>query len=315
MISSTISVAALFSAGEAGPVKTFSLGYDSDYQSYKNELRFLRDVARRVGAEHHEITLTQRDLYEFLPRMVELQDEPIADPVCLPVHYLSRLAREYGVIVAQLGEGADELFWGYPSWKRSLGLQRLDGQFSVPAPLKRLGLAVLRAAGKEASMPYEWLDRAASGVPIFWGGAEAFSAGAKRHFLSARMRSCFDGRSSWEAIEPIHQRYLSGDRSGRSPLNWMSYLDLNFRLPELLLIRVDKMIMVSSHEARVPFLDHELVAFAMGISEQVKTRNGVLKSVLKRAVRGVIPDAIIDRPKQGFGVPVRECSIAIRPSR
>jgi asparagine synthase (glutamine-hydrolysing) len=298
-------IAALFSAGEAGPVKTFSLGYDGDYQSYKNELHYARDVARRVGAEHREITLTQRDLYEFLPRMVELQDEPIADPVCLPVHYLSRLAREHGVIVAQLGEGSDELFWGYPSWKRSLGLQRLDSRFSVPAPLKRLGLAALRAAGKEVSMPYDWLDRAARGVPIFWGGAEAFSAGAKQQFLSPRMRSRFDDRSSWEVIEPIYQRYLA-ETDRPSPLNWMSYLDLNFRLPELLLMRVDKMSMGASLEARVPFLDHKLVEFAMGIPEQVKSRSGVLKSVLKRAVRGVIPDAIIDRPKQGFGVPVRE---------
>ena len=86
----------------------------------------------------------------------------------------------------------------------------------------------------------------------------------------------------------------------------MTYLDLNVRLPELLLMRVDKMSMGASLEARVPFLDHELVELAMSMPEAVKTRKGVPKAILKRAVRGVIPDILIDRPKQGFGVPVQE---------
>jgi asparagine synthase (glutamine-hydrolysing) len=93
----------------------------------------------------------------------------------------------------------------------------------------------------------------------------------------------------------------------------MSYLDLNLRLPELLLMRVDKMTMGTSLEARVPFLDHQLVALALGIPEDVKTRGGILKAVLKQAVRGVIPDSIIDRPKQGFGVPIHEWLLAGLP--
>ena len=74
-------------------------------------------MAERVGAEHHERLLTVDDLLDFLPRMVQLQDEPIADPVCVPVYYVSKLARDNGVIVCQVGEGADELFCGYPTWK------------------------------------------------------------------------------------------------------------------------------------------------------------------------------------------------------
>lgn len=298
-------IAALFSEGDAAPVKTFSIGYDSDYGSYQNELHHAREVARLIGADHHEIRLERRDLFEFLPRMVELQDEPIADPVCLPVHYLSRLARDHGVVVAQVGEGSDELFWGYPNWKRALRLQQFDSRLPVPAVLKRLGLAGLRTWRKAGTQPYDWLERAARGIPIFWGGAEGFSAAGKQQLLAPALRRRFDGRSSWEAIEPIYQRFISASEVP-SPLNWMSYLDLNLRLPELLLMRVDKMSMGASLEARVPFLDHELVAFAMGIPERAKTRNGVLKALLKRAVRGVIPDAIIDRPKQGFGVPVHE---------
>ena len=86
----------------------------------------------------------------------------------------------------------------------------------------------------------------------------------------------------------------------------MSYLDLRLRLPELLLMRVDKMGMGVGLEGRVPFLDHKFVELAMSIPESVKTRHGTLKYIFKKAVRGLIPDELIDRPKQGFGVPVYE---------
>jgi asparagine synthase (glutamine-hydrolysing) len=86
----------------------------------------------------------------------------------------------------------------------------------------------------------------------------------------------------------------------------MTYADLRHRLPELLLMRVDKMSMAVALEARVPFLDHKFVALAMSIPTEVKLRGGVSKAILKQAVRGLIPDEIIDRPKQGFGMPVRE---------
>jgi asparagine synthase (glutamine-hydrolysing) len=92
----------------------------------------------------------------------------------------------------------------------------------------------------------------------------------------------------------------------KSNLNWMTYLDLNMRLPELLLMRVDKMAMGVSLEGRVPFLDYKFVELALSIPEKTKTRKGISKYILKKAVRGVIPDNIIDRKKQGFGVPIYE---------
>ena len=296
--------AALFSEG-TGAVKTFSIGYDQDYGSYTNELTYARKVAELVGAEHHEMRLTVDDLINFLPRMIELQDEPIADPVCVPVYYVSKLARDNGVIVCQVGEGADELFWGYPNWKRALDLQNLSDSIPVPNVLRKLGLFGLRLLGKDQVQPYDWLDRSASGKPIFWGGAEGFSHRGKMALLSPRMREQYAGRTSWEAIAPIRARFEENAK-GRGRLDWMTYLDLNFRLPELLLMRVDKMSMGVSLEGRVPFLDHRFVEMAMGIPEAVKTRNGTLKYILKRSVRGIIRDEIIDRPKQGFGVPVHE---------
>jgi len=296
--------AALFSEGERDTVKTFSIGYQGEYESYKNELHYARQMAERVGAEHHERLLSVEDLLDFLPAMVRLQDEPIADPVCVPVYYVSKLARDNGVIVAQVGEGADELFWGYPAWKVYRNLQRYD-DLPVPSVLKRAGVAAATRIGKGERREVELLRRGADDQPIFWGGAEAFTHTQKQRLLSTRLRRDLDGLSSWDVIEPIRARF---DQRAweRSPLAWMSYMDLNMRLPELLLMRVDKMSMGVSLEGRVPFLDHKFVELALSIPEDVKTRNGELKHILKRAVRGVIPDELIDRPKQGFGVPVYE---------
>lgn len=160
--------AALFSEDAGERVKTFSIGYEGNYDTYQNELHYARKVADGVGAEYHEKLLNIDDLIDFLPRMVQLQDEPIADPVCVPVYYVSKLARDNGVIVCQVGEGADELFWGYPGWKTALKLQKWD-DLPVPKFLKRLGLASLRLLGKDKTTPYEWLRRGAEGVPVFWG--------------------------------------------------------------------------------------------------------------------------------------------------
>jgi len=295
---------ALFTEGESSPVKTFTIGYQGDYASYTNETSYARKMAEIVGAEYHEKLLTQDDLIDFLPEMVHLQDEPIADPVCVPVYYVSKLARDNGVTVCQVGEGADELFCGYPSWLTSVKLERYNS-IPVPRALKRLALAGLRLTGNEHKGRYEALRRSVMGVPIFWGGAEAFTEADKMRLMSGRLRKQFANSTSWSAVEPIWNRYQEKAWE-KSPLNWMSYLDLNFRLPELLLMRVDKMSMGVSLEGRVPFLDHKFVELAMSIPQSVKLRNGTLKYILKKAVRGLIPDEIIDRKKQGFGVPVYE---------
>lgn len=295
---------ALFSEGEGSRVKTFSIGYKGQYKSYQNELHYARKIADIVGSEHHERLLTVDDLIDFLPRMVYLQDEPIADPVCVPVYYVSKLARDNGVIVCQVGEGADELFCGYPWWKQSLRLQRWD-DLPVPRILKNMGLAGLRLLGRDQSIYYEWLRRGAEGLPVFWGGAEAFTEAQKRRLLSPRLREKFKDLTSWEAIRPIRQRFEEKAWE-KSNLNWMTYIDLNMRLPELLLMRVDKMSMGVSLEGRVPFLDHKFVELAMSIPEKIKTKNGTLKYILKKSVRGLIPNELIERPKQGFGVPVYE---------
>jgi len=245
--------AALFSHGENKPIKTFSIGYDENYGSYQNELHYAKQMADYVNAEYHEKRLTQQDLLDFLPKMIWLQDEPIADPVCVPVYYLSELAKQNGVTVCQVGEGADELYWGYPTWKLKHRLQTLA---NLPAThlLKKLTYQTMNLMGKQNTQAYEALRRTIAHQPIFWGGAEAFTETQKNQILSPRLQQKYKNRTSWEVIEPIYQRFHQKAQE-KSTLNWMTYIDLNLRLPELLLMRIDKMSMGVSLEARVPFLD------------------------------------------------------------
>ena len=139
--------AALFSECATEKVKTFSVGYDKNYPGCQSELPQASQLAARLGAAHHERVLTQQDFLDFLPRMVYLQDEPIADPVCMPVYFLSRLARDHGVVVAQAGEGSDELFWGYEHWKQILQLIRWN-EYPVPRAARKLGLLGAEYAGQ-----------------------------------------------------------------------------------------------------------------------------------------------------------------------
>lgn len=294
--------AALFSENTNQQVKTFCIGYDKDYSSYQNENHYAKQMAEFCGAEYYERLLTQDDMFDFLPEMVRLQDEPIADPVCIPVYYVSKLARDNGVIVAQVGEGSDELFWGYQGWKTMLKLTKANNHFGINA-IKKLGLGVLNKTGRGNAAYTEFLRRGATHVPIFWSGAEAFYEYDKKRMISPELRRQLGDYTSFEAIRPTYDRFKEKAWE-KSDLNWMSYTDLNHRLPELLLMRVDKMSMGVSLECRVPFLDHKFVELAMSIPESKKTEGGISKTVLKKAVRGIIPDELIDRKKQGFGVPV-----------
>ena len=285
-------------------VNTFSIAYDKNYNSSQSELEFAKDVATKIGATYHEKLLSEDDLIDFIPLMAYLQDEPIADPVCVPVYYVSKLASEKGMRVCQVGEGADELFCGYDSWITRLNVQRLS-RFPIPRFIRKLVVAILDFIGLNTSWKTEYLRRDAAGLPIFWGGSGAYTDHEKFKILSPRMKNKFKNFSSWNAIENIRNRFLMKN-SEKNDLLWMTYLDLNSRLPDLLLMRVDKMSMGVSIECRVPFLDQEIVRLAMSIPDSLKTKNGMGKVILKKAVRGVIPDEIIDRKKQGFSAPIPE---------
>lgn len=295
---------AVLFAEDGGPVQTFTIGYDAQYASYTDELPFAAETARQIGAVHHERRLSARDVTDLIEKMVYHQDEPIGDVVCIPLFYVAKLARDAGVVVCQVGEGADELFCGYPFWRQHL---RVGGwnKSAVPTSLKRLALTASALAGRTGSYSHELLRRAAAAEPTFWGGAEGLLEHEKQQVLSPEFKRRFGGSTSAASLLPIRTRFLA-QAWEPSDLNWMTYLDLNLRLPELLLSRVDKMTMANSIEGRVPFLDHKFIELAFSIPTAMKVGNLELKRLLKRAVRGVLPATTINRTKQGFGLPMRE---------
>ena len=304
------------------PVRTYTVGF-RDNPAY-NEIDEARDVAREYETDHHEVLITQQEVLDFLPDLIFHQDEPIADPVCVPLYYVSKLARESGTTVIQVGEGSDELFCGYDDYARYLKLY--DGVWRRLSLLPRLvrhaassaGQAVLRLAA--GGLPSRWhklapdlLRRLGAGEELFWSGALVFDEVHKRNLFTrgaTERLAEFDGfreygLSSYGVVRHDLDRLLA-ERPGADQLERMIYLELKLRLPELLLMRVDKMTMATSVEARVPFLDHKLVEFAMSLPRNLKLRNGVTKYILKQALGGQIPDRVIRRAKKGFGAPINE---------
>jgi len=274
------------------PVDTFSVAIRGDVKS--NEFSDARKAADFFKANHREIEIDWKDFLSFLPKMAYFQDEPFADPVCVPLYYVARLARESGTIVIQVGEGSDELFCGYPDYAKRLQIYPYWKAYNtLPRGLKKGVAHALEGHVRLGVSTY--LNLAAEGEPLFSGGAAGFGDREKAILLNGNMKL---GRAA-DWVEGIYRkRRDAGLTTGL--LDEMVYLELKHRLPELLLMRVDKMTMANSVEARVPFLDQELVRFAVGLPENQKFRKGQLKAILKRAARGLLPDDIIDRPKRGF---------------
>lgn len=296
----------LMTSARGKPVDSFSVNVRG-LPRY-DEFQWARKVAEAFQSHHHEITVGPQDLIDFLPELAFHADDPNGDPVCFPLYCVSKLIRDSGVIVAQVGEGADELFAGYNQyllvtnfWKR--WWRKLE---RLPSPLKKL----LFELGKLTSHPAydlhrEQLRRLAAAEEFFWGGAIAFTEFSKWNLLSKNFRENLEGISSFQIVQP-HYEKIDREAPETDFLNRMMYLELKIRLPELLLMRVDKITMANSIESRVPFLDHRLVELAIQIPMDLKLKNGVSKYILKEAVRGITPDSVIDRKKQGFAAPVTE---------
>jgi asparagine synthase (glutamine-hydrolysing) len=299
---------ALIAERSTRPVATFSVGFKG-YESY-NELDYAQQIANSYATDHHEVIIDHKQALDYLPELVHSQDEPIADWVCVPLYFVSKLAREHGVTVVQVGEGADELFCGYPLYLASLKIQRLWPLLGkIPSAIWQIGGALaarFHHAGLQPARKAERLMRILEQENgRFWGGAVVFRSHPKALLLDApvwRDNGCPDSTLLVDDLT----RELTSHKPDADALERMTYLELKYRLAELLLMRVDKVTMSTSIEARVPYLDHRLVEFAMSIPQAVKVRNNQTKAVLKRAVAGLIPSNIVSRPKQGFSAPVPE---------
>lgn len=277
------------------PVKTFSIGFHED--SY-NELKYARIAAKKFGTDHHEFIVTP-DICEIVDELVWYFDEPFADSSAIPTYMVSKLAREYVKVVLS-GDGGDELFGGYTRYavdRERRGFERLPRVLrqGVMQPLSRRiphsawGRNYLH---KIASDP---LDRYIEDISIF--------TKLNKPLLYTQDFRRQLGLSEAEARFRDHAALA---RSG-DPLDALLYLDSKTYLPGDILTKVDRMSMAVSLEARVPLLDHKLIEFVCSrIPASLKMKGLETKHIFKRAVRDLVPSEILNRPKQGFGVPMEQ---------
>jgi asparagine synthase (glutamine-hydrolysing) len=301
------------------PVTTFTIGYEG--QEATNEFAFARRVSERYGTNHHEALINSRDAQEFLPLLVELQDEPIADNVCIPLYFLAKLVRESGTTVVQVGEGADENLLGY--WWCEHYRQKYEDVYlpakNSPRPSwwHQLRAAISSPQGLLSGEDREIAARARKGEEMFWGGAACWW-GTMRQSLTPNLAPFAgtvdcpvpgllpEGFGSLDSHEVVRHYLggLNGRLSAPEILQKIPYMEMKLRLPEHLLMRVDKLTMAHSIEARVPFLDHELVEWAMRVPPAYKLKGGIGKYLLKKAAEPYLDQDIIYRKKQGFGAPM-----------
>lgn len=290
------------------PVTTFTIGYDK-YEEF-NEFDHARRIAERYKTEHHETRINGDEALRFLPDLVEYQDEPIADNVCIPLYFLARLVRQSGTTVVQVGEGADENFLGY--WWCEHYRKKYE---EVYLPARNGGRSLTEIAASTEDT--EIRERARKHQELFWGGAVCWWGGLRQQLTPDPNAFRAPVNCPIEGMLPDALRMLDshevvkeyvGDLTGRvvepEVTSKIPYMEMKLRLPEHLLMRVDKMTMAHSIEARVPFLDHDVVDFAMRLPPSYKLADGLGKRMLKKIAEPYVDHDLLYRRKQGFGAPM-----------
>lgn len=288
------------------PIDTYSVGF-RELEKY-NEMEYARKVAGIFKTNHHEILIDDRDALPVLEELAWHEDEPNGDPVCIPLYFLSKLTRESGTTVIQVGEGSDEQFVGYPWMDRELKFYNSYWKTfnSLPKFLQRgiyaAAKPVFQARGQYLALDY--IRRAVEGNALYWGGAVDLTPSYLEKLLTPKYQKY--SRSPVAMANRLN-RAATCKQSQEDFIQQMAFVELSHRLPELLLMRVDKMTMAHSLEARVPFLDHRLVEFTMTIPAHIKRPPGsTTKHLLKKGVEPLLPNDIIYRKKQGFAAPMAE---------
>ena len=282
-------VVGLMSKVMSRPVKTFSIGFEEEEYS---ELPYARQVAAHFGTDHCEF-LVRPDLISVLPQLVWAYDEPFADASMLPTYYVSKLAREH-VTVVLTGDGGDEIFGGYTRYEREMSINRIPaflrafmgfGSRLMPEGMrgkKRLGMLRYDPATRYAQLftPFHSDGRPAMYTPEYF-------ALVGEHDPYARLINQFR-----------HIAHLDTVRQ-------LQYVDVRAYLTDDILVKVDKASMFNSLETRSPLLDQHLAEYVSSLPSAITTRKGVLKYLLKKAAADILPAEILQRPKQGFAVPIK----------
>lgn len=312
-IDSSLNVALM--AEQTDNIKTFNVAFRDGPEC--NETQWARMISKRFNTQHYEITISEKEAFDFFKKMVYHQDEPIGDCVCIPLYYVSKLLHDTGVTVVQVGEGSDELFCGYSSYGQYLKTYRLwhPSQRYIPSFARKAAYTAAAPFYQHRRNRLDIMRNWAGGKELFSTGSLAFSEVWKKDFLytvplepDPIIEKIYPGLAyqygSYGFAE-YHRAQLQQHDPHADEFKIMSYLELKQRLPELLLMRVDKMAMATSVEGRVPFLDHELVEFVLQIPTHMKYKNGITKYILKKACEGILPHEIIYRKKIGFAAPTK----------
>ncbi len=294
-------VTALMSETASGRVQTYSIGFKE--KSF-NELDYAKAVAERFATDHTEFTVESSQVRDLVPVLMRYLDEPLADASVIPTFIISKLARKH-VTVALAGDGGDELFGGYDTYKAA----KLAAWYRVIPRFIRRGVirpavGLLPASAKRLSFEFKAkkFTSGADATPeianiIWWG---AYTPEAKRRLFSPDLLS----RVSPDPYAPVALHTPHGPGPKADLLDRLAYLDLKLYLQDDLLVKVDRMSMANSLEIRVPFLDYTFVEFAASIPSRLKLKGMTTKYILKKMLRGRVPDAVLDRKKIGFDIPL-----------
>lgn len=291
-------VVALMSECSSKPVKTFSIGFEEE--AY-NELPYARLVAERYGTDHHEFVV-KPDAVAILPELVWHYNEPYADSSAIPTYYLAKMTREH-VTVALNGDAGDENFAGYERYLANKIAARYN---RLPRLLRRsleLGIGALPEVGKYRGL-YRRGKRffaAASEEPqrqyARWIGV--FTNAWKAELYTPAFR---EAMSHADSIDLLQQAYDAAEADDF--VDATLSVDVATYLPDDLLVKMDIASMAHSLEVRSPMLDHLFMEFAASLPSALKLKGRIKKYIFKQAVRGLLPAAVIERPKMGFGVPI-----------
>lgn len=301
-------IVALMQAQSDRPVRTFTIGFEEE--AY-NEADYARAVARHLGTDHTELYVSPAEMLAVVPKLPSLYDEPFADSSQVPTFLVSEMARRH-VTVSLSGDGGDELFGGYD---RYFLADRLRPWLSRIPALARRGVA----GALSALRPESW-DRGLDvlGMGTRWRVPWSVT-GDRLHKLADVLKGGSDRAmyrnllSHWRdpglvvigGVEPptvLTDPRALGAANGLLP--WMMYADLVSYLPDDILVKVDRASMGVSLESRAPYLDHSVVEFAWRLPLKTKVRHGRGKWIVRRLLSRYVPDALIERPKMGFGIPL-----------
>ena len=295
-------VVASMAAQSSRPVLTTSVGFN---ESAYSELEHARQVARRVGSDHHEVVVAAKAV-EILPALVWHLDEPFADSSAIPTYYVSKAARER-VTVALSGDGGDEIFAGY---QRRYGLNRWESRLRRWLPTwVRAGL--LGPIG-QVYPKADWLPRplrakyllknlAVSPEQAYFADVSFFRPEEKAALLTEELTSQLGDHDPSALFQRLFRKVERLD-----PLTRLLYVDFKSWLVNDILTKVDRMSMANSLEVRAPLLDHKIVEFAARVPPELKFRGRTSKYLLKRHLEGRVPHSVIHRPKMGFSIPLSE---------